>query len=123
MGHTWGTVVGGFVKMLGYRPYTQIATIHKHSQELDVWGKPKTSISTTLNCYTREVTSLEATGLIGKHGKELLKSIVIGFPGNPPVFVGDTIEIEKRPLQIYKISTIKDLSGEVISTLAYGSCA
>ena len=102
--------------MLGFLPYSlQVKLIIKTS-ELDDWGKPVHSESEEVyECYIREVTTLEEK----YNSKELVLTMVFGIEGDASIKAGDTVEADGIRYAVGKTRKIRDLSGEVITTLVY----
>lgn len=102
--------------MLGYLPYNLQVKLIIKSSELDKWGKPIVSESEELHrCYIREVTTLEES----YNSKELKYTMVFGIEGNSKITAGDTVESNNVRYEVIKTRKIRDLSGEVITTLVY----
>lgn len=102
--------------MLGYLPYNLQVKLVIKSSELDKWGKPVISESEELHrCYIREVTTLEES----YNSKELKYTLVFGIEGNSNITAGDTVESDNVRYEVIKTRKIRDLSGEVITTLVY----
>lgn len=102
--------------MLGYLPYSSQIKLIINTNELDKWGKSLTSeFEEVRNCYIREVTTLEAQF----NSKELKLKLVFGIDGNALIKAGDIVETNNIRYEIAKTRKIRDLSGEVITTLAY----
>lgn len=102
--------------MLGYLPYNSLVKLITKTSELDKWGRPIISEREELhNCYIREVTTLEES----YNSKEIKLTMVFGIEGNSNVIAGDTVESNAVRYEVIKTRKIRDLSGEVITTLVY----
>lgn len=102
--------------MLGYLPYSQNVTVVTKDSTLDKWGKPIVSnIETVYNCYVRETTAIEQQ----YDSKELVSSLVFGIEGNVSIKAGNTVIYCSDKYDVAKTRKIRDLSGEVITTLVY----
>jgi len=102
--------------MLGYLPYNQTVKLVIKTKELDKWGQPVISESTEIySCYIRETTLLEEK----YSSKEIVDSLVFGIEGNVTIKSGDIVESEGNKYVVAKSRKIRDLSGEVITTLVY----
>lgn len=102
--------------MLGFLPYNLKVKLIIKTSELDKWGKPVVSESVKeYKCYIREVTSLEEKF----NSKELNLIMVFGIEGNSNIKAGDTVEADGVRYEVSKTRKIRDLSGEIITTLVY----
>lgn len=102
--------------MLGFLPYNSDVKLIIKTTNLDKWGKPIQSECVELyKCYIREVTTLESS----YNSKEIKLTLVFGIEGDVSISAGDIVESYNNRYEVIKTRKIRDLMGEVITTLVY----
>lgn len=99
--------------MLAYVPYKETVTIQKQG-EVDAWGIKVRGAEVVLPCYIRETRESERVESVGSDTYTL--TYTVAFEGKAPVVIGDTLVVDGVPFKVRRVSFLKDLDRNILST-------